>query len=68
MLNDARLQSALSSAAETERAARHHLTVTDPVEAGELARAQAVYRHAIALRKALELWIETRSYRATAVK
>lgn len=63
MLDDTRLAWALAAAAEMERAARHHLTVTE-ARAAEQARAHVVVRHATALRKALEDWIETRAYRA----
>jgi len=60
-VDDARLQASLSAAAETERAVRHHLHVT-PGQAAEQARGQAAYRHAVALRKSLEDWIETRAF------
>ena len=63
MLDDARLREALRAAAETERAVRHHLTVTRG-QAAEQVRGQAAYRHAVAVRKALEDWLETRTYKA----
>jgi hypothetical protein len=61
MLDDARLARALTTAAETERAIRHHLTVARD-SASEQARGQDAYRHAVALRKSLELWTETRTF------
>lgn len=60
-LDDARLHVSLASAAETERAVRHHLSLTAG-DAAEQARGQAAYRHAVALRKSLEDWIETRAF------
>lgn len=63
MMTDDRLTSSLAAAAETERAVRHHLDQT-PGQAAEQARGQVAYRHAVALRKSLEDWIETRTYRA----
>lgn len=61
MLDDERLARALAAAAETERAVRHHLgTVTG--SASEQARGQDAYRHAVALRRSLEVWIETRTF------
>jgi hypothetical protein len=63
MFDDARLRAALTAAAETERAIRHHLTVTRD-QAAEQVRGQAAYRHAVAVRKSLEDWIETRAYKA----
>jgi hypothetical protein len=64
MVDEARLTHALAAAAETERAVRHHLEVVRD-SASEQARGQVAYRHAVALRKALEDWIETRAFRAT---
>lgn len=64
MVDDQRLASALASAADTERAVRVHLTETRD-SAAEQARGLAAYRHAVALRRALEDWVETRHYRAT---
>lgn len=60
-MDDARLQAALRAAAETERGVRHHLEMTRG-QAAEQARGQVAYRHAVALRKSLEDWIETRSF------
>ncbi len=60
-VDDARLRALLESAAETERAVRHHLGVMRG-DAAEQARGQTAYRHAVALRKSLEDWIETRAF------
>jgi hypothetical protein len=60
-VDDARLLAALAAAAETERAARHHVEVTQG-NAAEQARGQIAFRHAVALRKSLEDWIETRAF------
>jgi hypothetical protein len=62
MLTDVRLAEALAAAAETERAVRFHLSMFHG--AAEQARGQVAYRHAVALRKSLEDWTETRAYRA----
>lgn len=64
VFDDARLAAALTSAAETERAVRVHLGVTKD-SAAEHARGMVAYRHAVALRRALEEWVETRRYRAS---
>ncbi len=61
MMSDARLAVSLTAAAETERAVRYHLERT-PGQAAEQARGQVAYRHAVALRKSLEDWIETREF------
>ena len=60
-MDDARLQAALAAAADTERAVRYHLRMTQG-QAGEQARGQVVYRHAVALRRSLEEWIDTRAF------
>jgi hypothetical protein len=60
-VDDARLLAALASTAETERAVRHHLEVTQG-NVAEQARGQIAFRHAVALRKSLEDWIETRAF------
>lgn len=62
-MDDGRLRTALSAAAETERAVRYHLDATRG-QAAEQARGLAAYRYAVALRKSLEDWIETRTYKA----
>jgi hypothetical protein len=62
-VDDARLKAAIEAAAETERAVRHHLSMTQG-QAGEQARGQVAYRHAVALRKSLEDWVETRTFKA----
>lgn len=62
-MDDARLAESLDGALETERAVRHHLGVTQG-NAAEQARGQMAFRHAVALRKSLEDWIETRAYMA----
>lgn len=64
MLDDARLARAITAAAETERAVRYHLSVVGAI-ASEQARGQVAYRHAVALRKSLEDWRETRTFIAT---
>lgn len=60
-MDDARLRASLDAAAETERGIRHHLSVTQG-DAAEQARGQMAYRHAVALRKSLEDWVETRTF------
>lgn len=62
-MDDGRLHMSLDSAAETERAIRHHLSVTRG-DAAEQARGQMAYRHVVALRKSLEDWVETRTFTA----
>jgi hypothetical protein len=62
-VDDARLAESLDDAALTERAIRHHLSVTQG-NAAEQARGQVAYRHAVALRKSLEDWVETRTFKA----
>jgi hypothetical protein len=64
MFDDARLARAIAAASETERAVRYHLTLVGD-SASEHARGQDAYRHAVALRKSLEAWLETRAFRAT---
>ena len=66
-MDDARLAESLDDATLTERAIRHHLSVTQG-QAGEQVRGQAAYRHAVALRKSLEDWIETRAFMAAQQK
>ncbi|HXG56675.1 MAG TPA: hypothetical protein VNJ03_14960 [Vicinamibacterales bacterium] len=63
-MSDLRLAGFLSAAAESERAIRVHLAET-PTSASEQARGHAAYRHAVALRRALEEWVETRQFRET---
>lgn len=59
---DARLAAALAAVTEIEGAVRFHLETEDgPVE---LARGWEAYRSAVALRKALSRWGETRRWRA----
>lgn len=60
-MDEARLAESLDDATMTERAIRHHLSVTQG-NAAEQARGQVAYRHAVALRKSLEDWIETRAF------
>lgn len=60
-MDDARLRASMEASAETERAVRHHLSVTTG-DAAEQARGRMAYRHAVALRKSLEDWIETRAF------
>ena len=60
-MDDARLAESLDDAALTERAIRYHLSVTQG-NVTEQARGQVAYRHAVALRKSLEDWVETRAY------
>ena len=60
-MDDARLAESIDAAAETERAIRFHLEQTRG-QAAEQARGQVAYRHAVALRKSLEEWIETRAF------
>ena len=62
-MDDARLAESLDAAANTERAVRYHLSVTQG-NAAEQARGQVAYRHAVALRKSLEDWQETRAFLA----
>lgn len=64
-MDDARLAVALASAAETERGIRFHLDATP--SPAEQARGWVAYRNAVGLRKALEMWVETRRFRATHV-
>jgi uncharacterized protein YecT (DUF1311 family) len=58
-MTDAELSAAYDAAERTERDVRRHLAME--VGAFEQARGMAAYRHAVALRKALEAWIATRS-------
>jgi hypothetical protein len=60
-VDDPRLLAALTSAAETERAVRFWIDHTE--SPSELARGWVAYRSAVGLRKALEMWIETRAWR-----
>ena len=58
-MDDVRLSAAFTSAEQTEREIRRHLALESG--AFEQANGMAAYRHAVALRKALEAWIATRS-------
>jgi hypothetical protein len=62
-VDDAQLRAALATVSEFERATRQHVRSTTG-QAAEQVRGQASYRHAVALRKSLEDWIETRTFRA----
>ncbi len=62
-MDDVALGSSRNAARDTEDAVRQHLRST-PGDAAEQARGHVVYRHAVALRKALEDWIGTRTFRA----
>jgi hypothetical protein len=64
MLDTDRLRALEADALDTERAIRAHLS-QDGIGAGEQARGAAAYRHAVALRKAIGDWLETRAFRAT---
>jgi hypothetical protein len=58
-VTDAELSAAFDASERTERDVRRHLALEPG--AFEQARGMAAYRHAVALRKALEAWIATRS-------
>lgn len=62
MVSNAQLTTMLEQASSMESAARMHLAQTKD-SAAEQARGQAAYRHAVALRKALEDWKATRAFR-----
>lgn len=64
-LSDDRLLEILENSHKTERAIRFHLSHVG-ANASEQLRGQVAYRHAVAIRKALEDWVETRAYRAAA--
>jgi hypothetical protein len=66
-LTDARLREAMDQAAWIERAVRFHLATVGP-DAMEQVRGQVAYRHAVALRRALDNWAETRTLRAVGVE
>ena len=58
-MDNTALSAACASAEQTERDIRRHLALESG--AFEQASGMAAYRHAVALRKALEAWIITRS-------
>lgn len=65
MFDDRRLAASLAAVRDAEGGIRAHLEATRD-SAGEQVRGLAAYRHAVALRRALENWVETRRYRAQA--
>lgn len=60
--DDVRLATALNAAADIERAVKFHVDTSEGP--AELARGWEAYRGAVALRKALDRWSETRRWRA----
>jgi hypothetical protein len=58
-MDNTRLSGAFDAAEQTEREIRRHLAMESG--AFEQAHGMTAYRHAVALRKALEAWIALRS-------
>jgi hypothetical protein len=63
-MTDDQLAAALVFARELERAVRGHLAVTTAHQAAEMTLGRNAYRQAVAVRKAIEDWINTREYTA----